>query len=538
MLTLLISTLLSLSVHSHNDYQRAVPFYDAYRDGASSIECDMFYVGGDTFLVGHDTADLDSSKTFDKLYLEPLARSIREGGRSITLMVEIKSSDPDAYVDALQRKLEPYADIFDPSVNPDPCRLLITGWHFPEDYSRHPSWFKYDYQYNGCDWSAMDAGRLETVGMISMNYGALHGREEVRKVIDFAHSLGKSVRFWGAPDDPEGWKMLSETGVDFISTDRVGDCVKSLSAAALPYVDSIRVRGHNNHVQGIAFDKSSDCFYCSFTTIFYKVGTDGAVRDSITGIHGHLGAMTFDAETRKVYASLECKDDEIGSSISKGMGKDAYRHDESRFYIAEIDVDAMTMETYELPEVREDYLKGNYGCSGMDGVTLAPEFGTLKGKYLYVAYGVYSDTTRTDNDHNILLCYRPGRYDKPVHKYFIRTGNTTYGVQNLCYDPASGNMLLCVYRGWKKDFPNWKTFELSLAQKSVRAPLEGVPYHKGKAEQLREFTGSRFPKGTTGICSLSDGYFYIGDAGRRDGRQYCDFLLYRRSGPAMLERAH
>ena len=311
-----------------------------------------------------------------------------------------------------------------------------------------------------------------------------------------------------------------------------------VASAAAPYTDSIRVSGHNNHVQGIAFDKSSDCFYCSFTTAFYKVGTDGIIRDSIVDIHGHLGAMTFDPETRTVYASLECKDDEIGSSISKGMGKEAYGHDQSRFYIAEIDVDAMTMETHELAQVREDYLADRYGCSGMDGVTLAPAFGKGKGKYLYVAYGVYSDTTRTDNDHNILLCYRPGHYRKPVRSYFVRTGNTAYGVQNLCYDSASGKMLMFVYRGWKKEFPNWKTFELDMAQKPLRAPLQGVPYHKGKAWQLTEFTGSRFAKGATGVCSLGDGLFYIGDAGRRDGRQYCDFLLYRHTGPATMARAN
>ena len=214
-----------VAVHSHNDYATQNPFWGAYEAGAGSIECDMFYVGNETFLVGHDLKDLDSAATFENMYLEPLAGAVRSGGRSVTLMVEIKSSDPDAYVDALARKLERYADVFDPEVNPHACGLLITGWHFPEDYSRHPSWFKYDYQYNGCDWSSMDEGRLGTVGMISMNYGALKNREEVQRVIDFAHSLGKPVRFWNAPDDREGWGLLLEMGADCISTDNVSQCL-------------------------------------------------------------------------------------------------------------------------------------------------------------------------------------------------------------------------------------------------------------------------------------------------------------------------
>lgn len=302
---------------------------------------------------------------------------------------------------------------------------------------------------------------------------------------------------------------------------------------AVGYADSLRVQGKNNHVQGIAYDKQEKCFYCSFTTAFLKVGTDGSILGSIDDIHGHLGAMTFDPETRTVYASLECKDDEIGRGISRGMGVEAYARDESRFYIAEIDVDSMTMTTHELPIVREDYLGGRFACSGIDGVTLAPAFGRRSRaarRYLYVAYGVYGDTTRTDNDHNVLLCYHPGKYDKPVRRYFVRTGNTMYGAQNLCYDEDSGKMLMAVYRGRKKEFHNYSMFMLDMDQKPFKARLDGVPYWRGKVWQLGRFTGSDFPLGSTGICSLGGGYFYIGVHGRKDGREFCDFKLYRLTG--------
>ena len=322
-----------------------------------------------------------------------------------------------------------------------------------------------------------------------------------------------------------------------------------LSAACFPfyattgYADSLRVQGTNNHVQGIAYDRREECFYCSFTTAFFKVATDGRIIGSIDNIHGHLGAMTFDPQTRKVYASLECKDDEIGRGISRGMGVEAYGHDESRFYIAEIDVDSMTMETHELPLVREDYLAGRFACSGIDGVTLAPAFGrrgVRARRYLYVAYGIYGDTTRTDNDYNVLLCYRPGKYDKPVRRYFVRTGNTTYGVQNLCYDSSSGSMLMAVYRGRKKSFHNYSLFSLDMSQKPFKAPLQDVPYCRERVWQLGDLLGSDFPLGSTGICSLGDGLFYIGVHGREDGREFCDFKLYKQSGsdPLSFERPH
>ena len=36
--------------------------------------------------------------------------------------------------------------------------------------------------------------------------------------------------------------------------------------------------------------------------------------------------MTFDAHTRKLYASLECKDDEIGRGIAKHLGTEAFSY--------------------------------------------------------------------------------------------------------------------------------------------------------------------------------------------------------------------
>ena len=301
------------------------------------------------------------------------------------------------------------------------------------------------------------------------------------------------------------------------------------SVSAVEYTDSLRVQGGINHVQGIAYDKSEDCFFCSFTTAFYKVASDGRVLGGIEDIHGHLGALTFDERSRKVYASLECKDDEIGRGISKGMGKAAYTRDESRFYIAEIDVDDMTMTTHELPEVRKDYIAGNYACSGIDGVSMAPRFGHRKGRarFLYVAYGIYGDTTRTDNDCNILLCYRPGRFSRPVRKYFIPTGNTTYGVQNLCYDSHSGKMFMAVYRGKKSAYPNYSIFALDMDQKPESGIPAGIPYQKDKVLMLESFSGWHQNLGSTGICSMGDGFFYVGVNGKEDGRQVCDFKLYQ-----------
>ena len=171
------------------------------------------------------------------------------------------------------------------------------------------------------------------------------------------------------------------------------------------YPEVIHLEGKKLHIQGLALDKKEKCLYCSFTSAFFKCDLEGNVIGSVTGINGHLGAMTYEPKSKKVYASLEIKDDEIGRGVSDALGAERHEKAASRFYVAEIDVrkidrlevpfeDAMTLHPIE--EVAKDYLdtvevngvtlEHKYGCSGMDGVAIAPGFGAKgKEKFLYVA---------------------------------------------------------------------------------------------------------------------------------------------------------
>lgn len=317
-----------------------------------------------------------------------------------------------------------------------------------------------------------------------------------------------------------------------------------LSSEARP--DSIFVGRQKHHVQGIAYDEARGRMYFSFTTSFLVTDSDGNVLGSIDKIHGHLGAMTFDPSRRKVYASLECKDDEIGSNISKGLGVEGYT--ESSFYIAEIDVDAVkgtgtlqddAVRLISVPQANEDYkaeveVDGKtylhrYGCTGIDGITEGPGFGGEKGEFLYVAYGIKSDTLRTDNDYQILLQLEMsdiGRNDtSPARKYFIRTGNTTYGVQNLAYDSYSGKMFLSVYRGEKKQYPNYDLYAVDMCTKPVKKKLKDVPYeHKRVLTVSTCHGGWRFKYGSMGLCPLGDGFWYIAEGGKQNT---CNAALYK-----------
>lgn len=260
------------------------------------------------------------------------------------------------------------------------------------------------------------------------------------------------------------------------------------------------------HVQGIAVDQAKGYIYYSFTRTLVKTDLSGKLIGTVTGFTGHLGDLDFNTSDGKVYGSLEYK---------------AAR----AFYIAVFDVDRITrvgmnaqnstlVSTVYLPEVVKDFtadLDGNgrfagdtantadhrYGCSGIDGLTFGPKFGSNDGdQYLTVAYGIYPNNSRSDNDHQVLLQYDIGNWEsyerpliegtahrqgpeKPLGKYFVYTGNTKFGVQSLDYDPWLGLWLLSAYHGSKAEFPNYSLFAIDAAAQPSLSALRGLPGESG-----------------------------------------------------------
>jgi hypothetical protein len=59
--------------HSHNDYWRRVPLFDAIHAGCISVEADVWlFKERDELYVGHGTASLTPGRTFASLYINPL----------------------------------------------------------------------------------------------------------------------------------------------------------------------------------------------------------------------------------------------------------------------------------------------------------------------------------------------------------------------------------------------------------------------------------------------------------------------------------
>ena len=331
------------------------------------------------------------------------------------------------------------------------------------------------------------------------------------------------------------------------------------------------------HIQGIAVDTEQKYMYYSYTTMLIKTDMQGNIVGSVTGLLGHLGDLDFNDADGRLYGSLEYKNDAIGQGILR-MEK-SERKLQTAFYIAIFDVEKITREgmdaekdgimtTVYLPTVLEDYLaevltaegkkEHRLGCSGIDGVTFGPKFGKKGGKqYLTVGYGVYGETDRSDNDYQVLLQYdvsKWAKYEKPLSQeemhlqgpakpagqYFVKTGNTTYGVQNFDYDASSHSWMMAVYKGNKKHFPNYTFFAADGAARPVKQALDGVPYIKkakvvalkAAGKQQGDIRGWDWGVGSTGMCSLGDGYFYLSHNYKIEEGQGSIIRLYRFTGNA------
>ena len=235
--------------HSHNDYEHARPLRDAMDHGFSSVEADIYLVDG-ALLVAHDQGKVNPSRTLQALYLDPLYQRMTQvsrppstEGNEFILLIDIKSeaeatyqvlarlltnyhrmltafrtnrtelgavtivlsgnrprriveSEPLRYV-AIDGRIEDLATPFSPHVLP----LISDNW------TKHFSW--------------RGSGPFPT-----------DQKKRLDEFVNQAHARGARVRFWAAPDDPGGWKVLRQAGVDLLNTDHLPEMEKFLQLPA------------------------------------------------------------------------------------------------------------------------------------------------------------------------------------------------------------------------------------------------------------------------------------------------------------------
>ncbi len=228
--------------HAHNDYEHERPLYDALEHGFTSVEADVWLVGGE-LLVAHEVHEVKAGRTLESLYLDPLQQLVRRHGDSVyprwggtfQLMIDIKSEAESTYA-AVHDELAEHREIFAHYVHGNvvirPVVAVASGNRPRQTMQRQQS------RYAFYDGRSSDLGSGTPAGfmpIVSENWTRLFTwqgvgpmpqaeRDRLQTYVRRAHDAGYRVRFWATPDDPGPareavWDELYDADVDHVNTD-------------------------------------------------------------------------------------------------------------------------------------------------------------------------------------------------------------------------------------------------------------------------------------------------------------------------------
>lgn len=233
----------TLNAHSHNDYQNDIPFWSAYYAGFGSIEADIWAVNGE-LMVAHEENDITAERTLNQLYIQPIVKMFKTNGgkvwakndNSFQLVIDIKAS-VDTTLSLLIHQLDQYPEVFNRKVNKNAIRVIITGNQpSPSSFDQYPDYIYFDGNLN----QKYTSEQLKRVPLFSLNlkdYTKWNGKaniplveaKRIGQIIDSVHQLGCKIRFWGAPDIINSWKVFMNLKVDYLNTDRISKLAEYLN---------------------------------------------------------------------------------------------------------------------------------------------------------------------------------------------------------------------------------------------------------------------------------------------------------------------
>ncbi len=218
--------------HAHNDYLQPFPFYTAYNAGFGSIEADIFPVNG-VLCVAHNEDEIRPKLTLKSLYIDPILKELGlDKSRHLKLLIDIKK-DSLLSLELLIKEIKPLVPFLSTTRENKQLIILISGKRPPpRDYNDYPGYIFFDddmkLTHNAVEW--------ERVGQVSLQFSRYSdwkgdnsnepGREDIKRleaVVDSIHRAGKTVRFWGAPDNEMSWTLQVKIAVDLIGTDKIED---------------------------------------------------------------------------------------------------------------------------------------------------------------------------------------------------------------------------------------------------------------------------------------------------------------------------
>lgn len=254
------------SIHSHNDYWRALPFYTALSVGCISIEADVWLVNS-TLYIGHETSALTPARTFQSLYIDPLLQVLKKqnpaspfvttptkhgvfdgySDQTIYLFVDVKTDGIKTWPYVV-KALEPLRsagylsrveNASSTSITSGPVTVIGTG-NTPLSLVQPIAPRDYFYDAPIPTLNSTFSNITSLVSPIAstdfaVQFGTIHSTSVafnksqlalLRAQVAVAHQKGIKLRYWDQPAWPISlrngvWKQLWDEGVDLINADDV-----------------------------------------------------------------------------------------------------------------------------------------------------------------------------------------------------------------------------------------------------------------------------------------------------------------------------
>jgi len=259
------------AIHSHNDYWRRVPLFEALSLGITGVEADCHLINGELY-VGHTNSSLRPNRTFRSLYLDSLTTILdnqnsgssvasssfvngvwdTEPSKGIVLLTDLKT-EGFSTLEAVQAQLEPlrvkgWLTYWNgTAIVPGPITHVGTG-NTPFAAVLNSSYSNSTYRsvffdaplndlsdiYNISNSYYTSASLTQILGGITKipNSGLTRGQSRtVSTQIDKAKNLGLVSRYWDIPAWPVNrrmniWRQLEQMGGGMLNADAIDEAAR------------------------------------------------------------------------------------------------------------------------------------------------------------------------------------------------------------------------------------------------------------------------------------------------------------------------